>query len=501
MNKAKAATAASVRTALAVALIATVGCGKKDAARPPADASPLMDPRLPPAEADIAALDAALTVELDALRALSCERPVPRGASPTPDAAVAGEAALAELVRAPAPELKTCIARWTALPKDVRAGLRRCDVDQAASGHCAPVAPQDVRVVAPPGASGAAPVGEIEAVVAACGPVVAARFAAIAAAPGVCSPAAAPRRGPGIDPVQLSHAAHLAEQHAFALARGGRALDGARLMVDVMIAAADYQRGGTAWVDAMIAPATWNRAADDLAALARAPELTADDLDALGAEVDRLLAGLPPVQTTLRGDAAVTILEIARPVVRRAAGGDAGAAAAPAPNQPKTPAEAVFAWRATNAARDLMLTTCSDGTPVVRCMTMLHDQVDGGALGVDTVTAAATMAIPNNVELIRRYARSLAGVHAVRAELAIAARARRAGACPVAEDGAAPELAPVLAAPGLGATLALAPGPVPGQWQLETVGTLGAWRRAEPYVLARFACADGKLIAAPMAAP
>jgi hypothetical protein len=458
-----------VRAALA-ALVLAAACGKSSPR--PIDAA-VADPRKPPSAADLDALDHGLEKDVIELAALPCERPMLRG---EPRAGT-GDDDLAALVSTPGPELTACVDAWKAVDEQLRSRLRQCDVDLTASGHCTPRAPS------------AADAAGIAQAIDGCAGVVADRFNAAAQHTASCSPLRATVPPSSGDRIRLIHAAHIAEQHALALAAQGKALDGARVLLDVMMVASDLIRGGTPWVDAVLGVAIWLREADVVAAIARAPELTADELDQLGAEVDRLIAGLPPVQSIIRGDAVAVVSQVARPVLRADGGGAA------VEGQPKTPAEAAFMWRATNAVRDMVLATCSDGTPLVRCMTLLDDEVKAGKLNVDPVIVAAMTAIPSNVKFIRKYATAVAGLHALRAELAIGAVVKRSKACPTQGE-------PDLGSGGLGAPLALvADAASPGEWRIETAGALGSFQRSEPYVVARFVCKDGALAPAPMPAP
>ncbi len=387
--------------------LALSGCGKGGGGTRK-DAAAIKDPRQPPAADEIAALEQALQAELTALGGLPCTRPVLRGEA----APAEPVAALEALLYAPSPQLQGCIERWTAVPDTVRGVLRLCDKDAAASGHCAPGTPSAVDA------------GTIAAVVEACGEPVAALFRAWRARRGAPAHPRPPReRRPVEARMRLVHAAHLAERQALALAARGQALDGARLLLDVTLVAADLERGGTAWMDAMLGLAIWLREADVVADLARAPELTAADLDALGGEVERLLTGLPPLSTIFRGDAVAVILGVARPVLHGEPSVEQG------PGAPQDAAQAAFGWRATVALRDRLLAACPDGTAPATCMVALHALTDAGSLGVDPVAAAAALAVPASAEHVRRYARAVAGLHALRLELAIGARVRRSGAC------------------------------------------------------------------------
>jgi hypothetical protein len=385
----------------------------------------------------------------------------------------AGTEALRELVVPSDEALASCAERWLQAPVEAKQARRACDPDKQASVHCVwlPLAP------------------ELEAALGTCGPTVEAAVRRAAAHGASCGPATYGGGERLDDGLIFLRVMSLHQAHTLVLEASGRAREALELAVDGALVALDLSRGGGSWLDTAFTMAVVQQQATLVAQLARDPSLSGEDLEVVRAEVERLIAAVPPVQDTLIADLTHLVQHGVRAYLRD------DAAMLIEDFSPKSDEEALFGFRATRVTIDLVTARCPPRTASATCAVALST-VDA-PLSVDPHVMVTHAALPGIADMVRKFARMVALLHALHVELTIGARVAREGACPADGGAGWPEVAAALAAPGLGLPLALARGGADGEWHVVLPRGLGAEPRATPRILSRFACRDGRLISAP----
>lgn len=231
-----------------------------------------------------------------------------------------------------------------------------------------------------------------------------------------------------------------------------RRMDALRLWLDGVRLGQDLARGGSTWIEALIAQTGTQHLIEPLHAALDAEELSTAELASLAEEIDRLIAAEPHPRTHLLADRFHGLIYFIVPSLKddwEPPGGWPRDIPAPEPGSPDDQRMLLVAWRATEELAQAQAKACPAESTVTECLRGLdelterlvedgkHDLSDiaeviaDPASGSEALIAAKVkaMAAPGFAKYIKRASQRRVALHALRLHVTV----RSASRCPSPE--------------------------------------------------------------------